>query len=59
MTESRTWRKSTYSSPQNDCVELVVGERETAVRDTKDREGGHLTFSASAFAAFLAEVRAR
>jgi hypothetical protein len=52
-----SWRKSSYSGAENDCVELRVKEADTGVRDTKDREGGSLQFDRSAFAAFLAQVR--
>jgi hypothetical protein len=54
----RIWRTSTYSgNGANDCVELTVGVEETAVRDSKDRAGGHLTFSRRAFEAFLADPK--
>jgi uncharacterized protein DUF397 len=47
------WRKSTYSATESECVELAVGPEGGAVRDTKDRAGGHLWFTRAAFAAFL------
>jgi hypothetical protein len=58
MTESKTWVKSSYSGAENNCVELAQSLRETAIRDTKDRDGGTLAVPASAFTAFLTAVRA-
>ncbi|WP_216209981.1 DUF397 domain-containing protein [Amycolatopsis aidingensis] len=58
MITDQGWRKSSYSNSEIACVELAVGEDSTMVRDTKDRERGHLTFERAAFRAFLAEVRA-
>lgn len=55
----RTWRKSSYSGSEgNACVELAVGVSDTAVRDTKNRDGGTLRFDRSAFAAFLTAAKA-
>ena len=50
------WRKSTLSTT-NGCVEVaVVGDR-IAVRDSKQRGGPVLEFTATEWAAFLAGVR--
>jgi hypothetical protein len=51
------WCKSSYSGNANDCVELNLASESISVRDTKDREGGTLTFGAQQFAAFLAAVK--
>ncbi|GGP41497.1 DUF397 domain-containing protein [Saccharothrix coeruleofusca] len=51
------WRKSSYSSSNAECVELLVGLGYTAVRDTKNRDAGTLSFSRAAFAAFLVGVK--
>jgi hypothetical protein len=51
------WRKSSYSDAQNNCVEVGRGDDVTAVRDTKDRDGGVLTFDARAWASFLDGIR--
>lgn len=52
------WRKSTKSgSSGGDCVE--VGDTGTVilVRDTKDRDGEALAFTASAWATFTATLK--
>jgi hypothetical protein len=55
-----TWRKSTYSGPQGgDCVEVADGVAGVMpVRDSKDPEGPALVFTAAAWAAFVADVKA-
>ena len=53
----QSWRKSSRSTSEAQCVELAVGERVAGVRDTKNRDGGTLEFGAKAFAAFLADVK--
>ena len=48
------WRKSTYSSDQGgDCVEAASDAGTVMVRDTTNRDGGALAFSASAWERFL------
>ncbi len=50
------WRKSSYSGGEgSDCVEVRMGAV-VDVRDTKDREGGQLTVSSSAWAVFLEKI---
>ena len=51
------WRKSSYSSANGgDCVEVAsaVG---VMVRDTTNRDGGTLGFSAAAWSEFTAALR--
>ncbi|WP_071812623.1 DUF397 domain-containing protein [Lentzea guizhouensis] len=57
MTQDRTWRKSSYSNgtPEGECVEVSVA-RDVLVRDTKDQAGEVLTFSTSAWRAFLEQA---
>ncbi|RKT54013.1 DUF397 domain-containing protein [Saccharothrix australiensis] len=55
--EQLTWRKSSHSSDNPDCVELAVTPVEVRVRDTKQRHGGTLRFSSGAFAAFLTGLK--
>jgi Domain of unknown function (DUF397) len=52
-----TWRKSTRSSA-NGCVEVAFVHGKVAVRDSKDRGGPVLVFTAHEWAAFLSGVRA-
>ncbi|CAG7629852.1 DUF397 domain-containing protein [Actinacidiphila bryophytorum] len=54
-----TWRKSTYSGGQGgECVEVADGFTVVPVRDSKDPEGPALLFSADAWSAFVAELKA-
>lgn len=51
------WRKSSFSSAQGGaCVEVASAGR-VLVRDTTDRQGATLTFSADAWAEFTASLR--
>ena len=55
--EVTAWHKSSYSSSQANCVEVATSTACTVgVRDTKDREGGHLTVTAPAWTAFLSSA---
>ncbi|MET9626302.1 DUF397 domain-containing protein [Lentzea sp. NPDC006480] len=53
----KTWRKSSYTAPDNNCIELAVGEAETAMRDSKDPDGGAFVVRASAWAEFLMQIK--
>ncbi|MFD5825849.1 DUF397 domain-containing protein [Lentzea sp. NPDC060358] len=57
MNSGKTWRKSSYSEPDNNCVELSVGQHETDVRDSKNPGGGTFAVRASAWAAFLSATK--
>lgn len=52
----KAWRKSSYSGNGGNCVEVGRAGSAVAVRDTKDRDGGTLAFSASAWATFVSTV---
>jgi hypothetical protein len=56
---SPTWRKSSYSGGDNECVEVAHGiEGIVPVRDSKDPAGPMLTFTPTAWRAFLIGLRA-
>ncbi|WFE50193.1 DUF397 domain-containing protein [Micromonospora sp. WMMD1155] len=58
MTDAR-WRTATRSSNNGgDCVEVADNlPGRVLVRDSKDREGGTLTFAPTAWSAFVEGVR--
>ncbi|MGW9349759.1 DUF397 domain-containing protein [Nocardiopsis flavescens] len=49
-----TWHKSSYSGGTNDCVETREHQSGADVRDTQNREAGHLSFSRTEWLAALA-----
>lgn len=51
------WRKTTYSNGGENCVETASGLGVVLVRDTKDRDGGTLAFSAGAWERFTASLQ--
>jgi hypothetical protein len=55
------WFKSSYSSNDGpDCVEVAISPVTAAtvhVRDSKDKDGGRLTFTDASWADFLAFAR--
>lgn len=52
------WCKSSRSNGTSSCVEVALGDHRIGVRDSKDRGGPELWFSASAWTDFIAAVRA-
>ncbi len=55
--EFATWRKSTYSAGNAECVEVAAGRRTVGVRDTRQLEQGPvLEFPAEAWASFIASA---
>jgi uncharacterized protein DUF397 len=52
------WHKSSYSgSNGGGCVEVAAGAEQVLVRDSKDRQGPVLAFTAGEWRAFAARVR--
>ncbi|GAA4895029.1 DUF397 domain-containing protein [Streptomonospora salina] len=52
------WRKSSYSGNQGgDCVEVADERHRVHVRDTRNRELGHLSFPAASWRAFIAALK--
>lgn len=52
------WRKSSYSgSNGGQCVEVGRQAASIAVRDTTDRDGETLSFTAEAWASFTTSLR--
>ena len=53
-----TWRKSSYSSDDGNCVEVADFDTHCAVRDSMNPTGPALMFTATEWALFTAGVRA-
>ena len=54
----RTWRKSSYSSGQGNCVEVCLSEPgAVAVRDSKDQAGPELVASDRAWSALVQGIK--
>ena len=60
-TESPRWFKSSYSGNGGECVEVAANLATThglvPVRDSKDPSGPALSFTPSAWSAFIADVK--
>lgn len=59
MIDPTTWRTSTYTGDQGNCVEIGLGEGTIGVQDTKNRDHGHLEISRTTFAAFIKHVKTK
>ncbi len=57
ISPSPEWRKSTRSSGNGNCVEFADLGDSVAVRDTKDRSGPVLYFTAAGWRAFVAGTK--
>ncbi|GGM21166.1 MULTISPECIES: DUF397 domain-containing protein [Micromonospora] len=54
-----SWRKSTRSGSDTDCVEVAETAHVVGVRDSKDRSGPVLAFDRLAWSAFVAGLSER
>jgi hypothetical protein len=52
-----TWRKSSYSGSQTNCVEVGSVTGAVRVRDTRDQQGPALAVSAAAWRRFMAGIK--
>jgi hypothetical protein len=59
MTSKLTWRKSSHSGAQGNCVEVtdLPGGGGCAVRDTKNAGGAVLRFTSSQWREFIDRTR--
>lgn len=55
--DSEAWRKSRYSG-NGGCVEVGQAAGDVAVRDTTNREGAELRFSARAWRRLVSDLKA-
>jgi Domain of unknown function (DUF397) len=51
------WRKSSFSGQNGSCLETASNSGIVLVRDTTNRDGGTLSFTADAWEAFLGTLR--
>ncbi|TNH25094.1 DUF397 domain-containing protein [Micromonospora orduensis] len=57
MERDGVWRTSTRSGGEGNCVEVAGFAETVGVRDSKDRQGPALTFTDSAWSAFVVATR--
>lgn len=57
MASQPVWRTATYTGGNGNCVEVADATRVVLVRDTKNREGGTLAFTADAWQRFTSKLK--
>jgi len=58
METAGNWRTASYSGANGgECVEVASAADAVLVRDTRNRDGGTLSVSASAWRAFVAAMK--
>jgi hypothetical protein len=58
MQDKRTWRTSSHSGGQGNCVEVAIDTPgRVSVRDSKNRGAAELTFSHQAWHQFTSSVK--
>jgi hypothetical protein len=57
MDSQLTWRTSTYTGGNGNCVEVADARGVVMVRDTKDRDSATLSVPADAWEKFTATLR--
>ena len=57
MANEPAWRVATYTGSSGDCVEVGDTDHAILVRDTKDRDGGTLTFTTTTWQVFTSSLR--
>ncbi|MYS83454.1 DUF397 domain-containing protein [Streptomyces sp. SID5474] len=55
--DTYAWRKASHSSGSESCVEVAPLPASTGIRDTKDRERGHLEIGPAAWDELLRAIR--
>jgi hypothetical protein len=51
-----TWRKSTFSGTNSNCVEVAVSPDRVGVRDSKNSEGPRLSVPPASWTSFLSTL---
>ena len=51
------WRTASYSTGNGACVETASGDGVVMIRDTTDRDGGTLSFTAGVWVKFAASLK--
>ena len=57
MEHASDWRKSSFSSAQGGACVEVASTDGVMVRDTTNRDGGTLVFTAAAWQTFLGKIK--